>query len=73
MNEQIRLNRFLAERLGVSRRQADELITKGRVRVNGQVAGLGGRVTATDRVEVLQGGRQTNWVEVRGKCGTGGG
>ena len=65
MDEQIRLNRFLAERLGVSRRQADELITKGRVRMNGQVAGLGGRVTATDRVEVLRGGQRANRVEVR--------
>ena len=65
MNEQIRLNRFLAERLGVSRRQADEMIAKGRVRVNGQTAGLGGRVTATDRVEVLRGEQRTGRVEVR--------
>ena len=54
MDEQIRLNRFLAERLGVSRRQADEMIVKGRVRVNGQVASLGGRVAAADRVEVRE-------------------
>ena len=64
MDEQIRLNRFLAERLGVSRRQADEMIAKGRVRVNGQVAGLGGRVTATDRVEVLRGEQRAGRVEV---------
>ena len=66
MDEQIRLNRFLAERLGVSRRQADEMIAKGRVRVNGQMAGLGGRVTATDRVEVRD-GRRADRVEVRDK------
>lgn len=64
MDEQIRLNRFLAERLGVSRRQADEMITKGCVRVNGQVAGLGGRVTATDRVEVLRGEQRADRVEM---------
>ena len=67
MDEQIRLNRFLAERLGVSRRQADEMIAKGRVRVNGQTAGLGGRMTATDRVEVLRGKRRADRVEVRDK------
>ena len=64
MDEQIRLNRFLAERLGVSRRQADEMIARGRVRVNGQAAGLGGRVTATDWVEVRD-GRRADRVEVR--------
>ena len=30
----IRLNKFLAERLGVSRREADDLIASGKVLVN---------------------------------------
>jgi 23S rRNA pseudouridine2605 synthase len=48
----VRLNRFLA-RAGVeSRRGADELIRAGRVRVNGEIAGLATLVEEGDRVEV---------------------
>ena len=43
-----RLNKFVALALGVSRRQADELIEQGKVTVNGQPAKLGQRITATD-------------------------
>ena len=43
-----RLNKFLALALGVSRRQADELIEQGRVTVNDQPAKLGQRITTTD-------------------------
>ena len=43
-----RLNKFLALALGVSRRQADELIEQGKVTVNGQPAKLGQRITTTD-------------------------
>ena len=43
-----RLNKFVALALGVSRRQADELIEQGKVTVNGQPATLGQRVTTTD-------------------------
>ena len=43
-----RLNKFVALALGVSRRQADELIEQGTVTVNGQPATLGQRVTTTD-------------------------
>lgn len=43
-----RLNKFVALALGVSRRQADELIEQGRVTVNDQPAKLGQRITATD-------------------------
>ena len=42
-----RLNKFVALALGVSRRQADELIKQGKVTVNGQPAKLGQRITAT--------------------------
>lgn len=40
----IRLNKFLAERLGVSRREADGLISSGQITVNGQMASLGNKV-----------------------------
>lgn len=43
-----RLNKFVALALGVSRRQADELIDQGKVTVNDQPAKLGQRITATD-------------------------
>lgn len=43
-NNTIRLNKFLAERLGVSRREADDLISSGQITVNGQIASLGNKV-----------------------------
>ena len=45
---EIRLNKFLAERLGISRREADNAIAAGRVLIDGQVAGLGARVSMPD-------------------------
>ncbi len=39
--QKLRLNKFLAERIGVSRREADELISAGKITVNGEVASLG--------------------------------
>lgn len=45
-----RLNKFLAERLGVSRRQADDMITAGKVLINGKAAVLGQRVQDDDKV-----------------------
>lgn len=47
-----RLNKFLALHLGVSRRQADDLIEKGAVTINGTPAALGARLTETDEVAV---------------------
>ncbi len=43
-NPQLRLNKFLAERLGVSRREADDLIAAGRVEIDGRTAILGDRI-----------------------------
>lgn len=40
----VRLNKFLAERLGISRREADDAIAAGKVTVAGKVAWLGQRV-----------------------------
>lgn len=48
----IRLNKFLAERLGVSRREADDMIAEGRVSVNNTTGKLGDRISATDTVVV---------------------
>src|ERR671921_632133 len=48
----MRLNAYLARAGVASRRGADELIRAGRVRVNGQEAGLATFVSARDRVEV---------------------
>lgn len=44
MHEKIRLNKLLAEQLGISRREADEYIGKARVRINGAPATLGARI-----------------------------
>lgn len=53
MNEsEQRLNKYLALHLGVSRRQADELIEKGNVAINGKPAIIGARVSANDTVTV---------------------
>ena len=48
----IRLNKFISDTGVCSRREADKLIEAGRVRINGQVAGLGTRVKPEDRVTV---------------------
>lgn len=52
----VRLNKYLALALGVSRREADDLIASGRVSVDGAVAGLGARVI--DGAEVGVDGRE---------------
>lgn len=44
----IRLNKFLAQQLDVGRRSADELITAGKVSLNGKPAALGAQVTSHD-------------------------
>jgi len=48
----IRLNKRMAERGLCSRREADDWIARGWVKVNGQVASMGMQVTPTDRIEV---------------------
>lgn len=45
-----RLNKFLAGRLGLSRREADEEIEQGRVEVDGRVARIGDRVDKNSKV-----------------------
>ena len=41
----VRLNKFLAEHLGVSRREADEMIATGKVTIGGKPAVLGARIS----------------------------
>lgn len=45
-----RLNKLLAETLGLSRREADQAIEAGQVTVNGVTAQLGGRAQASDMI-----------------------
>lgn len=52
MADETRLNKYLALQLGISRREADEFIERGRVTVNGTPAVLGTRLTSTDSVTV---------------------
>lgn len=47
---EIRLNKFLAEKVGLSRHEADNLIVDGKVLVNQQPAVLGARISETDEI-----------------------
>lgn len=49
-SSKVRLNKLLAESLGVSRREADDLIASGKVSVDGKVARLGQRVDFSEKV-----------------------
>lgn len=49
----MRINKYLAQHGYASRRKADELISSGKVRINGKTAVLGDQVENTDIVEVL--------------------
>ena len=51
-DESIRLNKHLALQLGVSRRQADDLIARGSVRINDTTAILGSRFKPGDIISV---------------------
>lgn len=46
----MRLNKFLAHATGSSRRESDEMIQQGRVRVNDSIASLGQQISAEDAV-----------------------
>ncbi len=49
-DNKIRLNKHLAAGLGVSRREADELIVAGKITINGKPAVLGARIDKNDKV-----------------------
>ncbi len=61
-----RLNKRMAELRLASRREADDWIARGWVKVNGQVASMGMQVTANDRIEVNKQaqGQQANQVTI---------
>ncbi len=46
----LRLNKFLAERLGVSRREADDLISVGSISVDGKTAKIGEKIDKNNKV-----------------------
>lgn len=50
MSDTVRLNKFLAHATGISRREADELISVGRVRLNGEPVEMGAQVAPDDTV-----------------------
>lgn len=50
----IRLNKFLAERLGLSRRQADDAIAAGKVTIDGKIATLGARIEISPSAENIE-------------------
>ena len=50
-SQQLRLNKFLAERLGVSRREADDLISAGKVTIDGKPASLGARIDTSNIID----------------------
>lgn len=47
----MRINQYLAHQLGVSRRQGDELVKKGSVKVDGRIADLFDKVETNTKVE----------------------
>lgn len=48
----MRLNKYIAHSGVVSRRKADELIASGKVRINGEIAGIGADVGEDDEVVI---------------------
>lgn len=51
-NDNIRLNKYLALELGISRREADDYIASGKVTINGATAQLGGRIKQDDIISL---------------------
>ena len=50
--EKINLNKFIADNSSYSRRQTEDLIRRGLVRINGKTAELGQKIKSQDEVEV---------------------
>lgn len=51
-NKSVRLNKFMARHTGVSRREADEQVDQGRVKINHRTASIGDRVLPDDVVSI---------------------
>lgn len=60
MANEIRLNKFLAERLGISRREADDAIAAGKVTVDAKKAELGARIDIDKNPNVCYNGRMVS-------------
>ena len=56
---EFRLNKFLASKVGLSRREADNFIASGKVLVNGKKAELGARIKESDEI-ILDGKKIEN-------------
>ena len=54
MNSGVRINKYLADQKIASRREADALIEKKKVLVNGQIAVLGQMIQTGDKVELTE-------------------
>lgn len=52
MDSSVRLNKFLAFQLGISRREADDLIKNKRVKVGNQIAILGSQIAPGDTITI---------------------
>ena len=65
-NEPVRLNKRMADLNMCSRREADEWIAKGWVKVNGAMAEMGVKVTPSDRIQIdkAASGHQANQVTI---------
>lgn len=50
--DKIRINKYLADKGIATRRKADELVSQGKILINGKVAKLGDQVWEDDKVEV---------------------
>lgn len=55
----MRINKYLADHQYASRRKADELVSAGKVYINGKKAVLGDTVTESDKVEVKLTGNES--------------
>lgn len=51
-DDSFRLNKFLALQLGISRREADDLISTNTVTINGEPANLGIKVSTADKIAI---------------------
>lgn len=49
----MRINKYIAQEGWASRREADELISAGKILINGKPAEIGQKVTAADKVELV--------------------
>ncbi|GHU07163.1 pseudouridine synthase [Alphaproteobacteria bacterium] len=52
MSSTVRLNKFIATQTGISRREADEMISAGRVTIGTQTARLGQQISEADQIFV---------------------